>query len=260
MEKNRLTIEELSVTIQEKEILKNISLTSASSEITMILGTNGVGKTTLFRTIMGMVKPIRGRIYLGEHDVLEWKPKERARKVAYCMQNTGNEIEAFVMDFVLSGLTPYLGIFEHSKKEHELLAKDALAQFGIEELEKRNLIELSGGERQRVYLARTFVQDTEVLLLDEPTSYLDFKTQALFLEAFIEYVKGKEKIALMTVQDPNLALRCADNVVCLNNSEVEIILHPKEGDFRKKAEPCFQKIYGERVILLYDGQYYLKWR
>lgn len=260
LKENLLEVKELTVDIQGKEILKEIGFDAKSSEITMILGVNGVGKTTLFRAMAGIIKTKSGSVLLDNEDVLLKKPKERAKKIAYCMQNTGVETDANVREFVLTGITPYLGLFEYEVSKYIPKAERALEQFDILHLADRHMAEISGGERQRVYLARSFVQDAKVLLLDEPTTYLDFRAQELFLNSFVPYVKKEEKIAVLTVQSPNVALRFADKIVCLKDGKVEGILKPKELNFREQGEGCLKRLYGEQVTLFYDGQYYIRWR
>ncbi|MEG1847163.1 MAG: ABC transporter ATP-binding protein [Lachnospiraceae bacterium] len=259
MEPSKLVIDNVATHIKGTKVLTQISFLAASSEVTVILGVNGVGKTTLFRSIAGILPIDSGSVRLDDVDILALSTKERAKLIAYGVQNTGGDVEASVIEFVMSGVTPYLHLFEYGNAQHYKQAEEALEQFDISHLSRRSLQSISGGERQRVYLARSYVQNTKVMLLDEPTTYLDFKAQNLFLDSFTKFVKEKNKIAILSMQDPNLALKYADRIVCLSKGTILDVLMPHKEHFRAEGERCFKALYGAHAGLFFDGDYYVKW-
>lgn len=239
-----LMLKNVTVTLGQKKIIENISFGCKSGEVVALLGLNGAGKTTLIKTIAGLIPASNGEISINGSSMHATSLKEKAKRIAYVPQQMSTPFDYEVEDFVLMGVTPYLGVFEMPKATHREQVKKALESLQISHLRKKRLFHLSGGEKQMVYLARAMVQEAGVMVLDEPTAYLDFKRQHAFLGYLRNFVKENDKLAVLSVHDPNLALQYADQIIILHEKGVLI-------DLRKgKDEDKLQKA----LDILYDGK------
>ena len=199
----------------EKLILHDISLDFPPGTVTAILGPNGSGKSTLLKAAAGLL-PIASGAVLAE--------EPRARHVAYLPQSR-RVPEMTVRQLVLQGRYPWLGWpRRYGEKDHEL-ARRAMERLGVAGLADRPLAELSGGTRQKCYLAMTLAQDTEVLLLDEPTSFLDPAHQ-LRLMALCRSVAAGGKAVAVVLHDLPLALRFADRVAVMDAGRLLMVDSP----------------------------------
>jgi iron complex transport system ATP-binding protein len=213
-----LEISSLSFNYGSNRILSDISFIVRRGEICALFGPNGAGKTTLFRCLTKIlpVKP-PAEITIDGLDISGMTTRELASHVAYVPQEQKNAT-AFpftVKEMVLMGRTPHLaGVYGPSKKDIDMTL-GALELAGITDLANRSYCELSGGQRQLVLLARAFAQDTSVLLLDEPTSNLDFKNQLMIWE-IIKSTIERGKIVVICCHDPNYVLWYCDKAVVMD--------------------------------------------
>ena len=163
------------------EIIKNINMDFEEGSITSIIGKNGCGKTTLLRTASNLLKPFRGEITIGGQDISRIPNKELAKKVSFLPQlRTVPNIT--VHNLVMHGRYPYLGFSRTPQKRDKEIVKKAIEHMELDNLINKNVHELSGGQRQKVYLAMILAQDTDIIFLDEPTTYLDINHQLEILE------------------------------------------------------------------------------
>lgn len=241
-----ITVKEMQVSIGKKIIIRNINLECDKGQIVALLGLNGAGKTTLIKSIAGLIRPDKGTVLVHEEEINKLSIKERAKYVTYVPQQLSTSLDYTVEDFVLMGVTPYLGAFESPKKVHKEKVSQALKDLELSHLRGKGLTTLSGGEKQMVYLARAIVQQAKVMVLDEPTAYLDFKRQHTFLGQLSEFVRKSEKTVLLSVHDPNLALQYADKIVIVYNETTLMSLE-------KSGEGWGEKMQ-EALDLLYDGK------
>lgn len=188
-----------------REIFHGLDLDIYRGELLSILGPNGCGKSTLLRCIAGALNLSEGTVRLEEIDISSLKPTARARRIAILFQQHTPSFPFRVSDVVSMGRAPYLGLFGVPSAADAALVEEALRRVDMLHVRERPYTELSGGERQLVLLARTLVQQPDVILLDEPTSHLDFRNQALCLK-MIGSLAEQGVTLIMTTHDPNHAL------------------------------------------------------
>lgn len=170
-----LQIKDISFRYGTNLILDKISFEQKTGRILALLGPNGTGKTTLLKSLSGILQPFEGSSLLDGEDILKMSVKKKSRLIAYVPQNTTTVFPVKVFDAVMMGRKPFQGF--HTTKKDEEIVLEILELFELTKLAFKNTNELSGGERQRVFLARALCQQPRLLLLDEPTSSMDLKNQ-----------------------------------------------------------------------------------
>lgn len=238
-----LTVDGVSFAYRGSPVLEDVAFSLASGEIAALLGPNGTGKTTLLRTINGILKPKRGVVFMEDRDTRSCPPGERAKFFGYVPQR-GEQGRLTVFDAVLLGRRPHLG-WTVDKKDLEKV-ESALSALSLEKFALRYLDELSGGEFQKVLLARALAQEPRVLLLDEPTSSLDLKNQLDMLTTLRSVVRGSDVAALISLHDLNTALRFADRLLFLKNGVIRGTFLPGE-----VPEDVIAEVYGVSVHILH---------
>ena len=188
-----------------------VSLAVAPGEVVCLLGPNGGGKTTLFKTLLGLLPVQGGSISLGNEDLADLPRAEVARRVAYVPQAADGYFPFSVREVVLMGRAAHLGVFSGPTLEDRQHAENAIARVGIAHLADAEFTRISGGERQLVLLARALAQAAPIIVLDEPTANLDFGNQ-LRLLAEIRRLAGDGVGILWATHAPDHALACADRV------------------------------------------------
>jgi iron complex transport system ATP-binding protein len=197
-------------------VLDGVSLTVEPGALCVLLGPNGCGKTSTLRCIAGVLTPDAGVVRLDGDTLQDLGLRESARRRAFVSQEQPAELELTVMEAVLIGRTPYKRRLDGDVAEDFVLARRALADHEIAELEQRTLPTLSGGERQRTFLARADVQQPRAVILDEPTNHLDLRHQHLLLSR----LQAGEMTCVISLHDPQLAATYADQVVVLDHGRV----------------------------------------
>lgn len=197
-----------------RAVLEGVTFDLAEGQVLVLLGPNGVGKTTLFKTLLGFLAPLAGAVSIQGRDTASWTRKEFARAVAYIPQLHTPSFSFSVHDVVLMGRTPHLSGLSAPSANDEDIADDAIERMGIAHLARRDYASLSGGERQMVLIARALAQRPRIMVMDEPCASLDFGNQARLLEQALDL--ADEGIALvMTTHDPNHAFLLDGDVLCL---------------------------------------------
>lgn len=210
-------IQNLSSGYPNHPVLQNISLTFPKGSVTVIAGPNGCGKSTLLKALAGIL-PSSGSLTLSREDLGQLTPREMARRIAYLPQNrTVPEITA--RRLVLHGRFPYLSYPRRYRREDEDIADAAMKRLGIEDLAQRSLVSLSGGQRQKVYIAMALAQDTPVVLLDEPNTYLDIAHQIRMME-LARLLAEEGKAVVLVLHDLTMALEWADRLVVMGEGTV----------------------------------------
>lgn len=209
-----LTLQNVSCGYHGKAILQSLNLTIKKGEIVCLLGANVVGKTTLYRTLMQILPPIAGTMLLDGQDMQELSRASLAKRLAYVPQSHKEVHPYSVIDVVTMGRTAHLSLFRSPSKAEEEHAWNALCTFKIQHLGHRMFSEISGGERQLVYIARAMAQNTDILLMDEPTANLDLGRRALILET-IHTISHMGKSVIYSTHSPADAFTCCDTVVSL---------------------------------------------
>lgn len=206
---NAVEVRNVSYRRNGKEILKEINLTVKEKDFLSIIGPNGAGKTTLLRIIAGILEDYEGEVRIfGEH------PKKARKFIGYVPQETNFDLSFPMTVFRAVILARYPGIFRAFRREDFEKALRTLEMLGIENLKDRKINELSGGELQRVLLARALVRDPKILLLDEPTSHIDFEAEKSFYDLLAEL--NREITIILVTHDINVVSRYTKSVACLN--------------------------------------------
>ena len=215
-----LAVENLSFSYREKPILRDIAFKVESGVMHGLLGPNASGKTTLLKLLNGLLKPGQGRVLARGREVGRLSRKEIAGLMAVVPQQTAVVFAFSVLQMVTMARAAKLGMMGVPSPKDYQAAQNALKELGVDHLAGRSFNELSGGERQMVLLARALFQDPLILLLDEPTSHLDFKNQFLIMDVIRAVTRRKQLATLITLHDPNLAARYCDRMILLKQGRV----------------------------------------
>ncbi len=189
-----------------------------AGRILAVLGANGAGKTTLFRTLLGAIAPVSGSVHWDGAAVGALAPAELARCAAWVPQSPGAGFDFSVFDYVLLGRLGRAGVLSAPGQADRDIARDAIADLGIDALRARRLSQLSGGERQLAAIARALAQQAKVLVLDEPTASLDLSNQARVLDR-LALLAASGPAILFSTHEPNHALQVADDVLLLRRGD-----------------------------------------
>lgn len=241
-----LKLEKLTAGYDGCPVISDINASFEKGSITTIIGANGSGKSTLLKAAMGLCTLMDGEFFLDGKNQKTMDTKEFARKVSYLPQShTASSISAGRM--VLHGRFPYLSYPRHySKKDYEL-CNLAMERLGILSLKEKRMEELSGGERQKVYLAMALAGETEVFLLDEPTTYLDIHYQ-LELLYLMQELRTQGKTVVMVLHDLNYAMQISDKIIVMQKGKVLAEGTPKQ----IASGGVIEKAFGVHSKRLYD--------
>ncbi|MBB4200998.1 iron ABC transporter ATP-binding protein [Rhodoblastus sphagnicola] len=201
-----------------RTVLANVDLSIPRGKLFCLLGPNGVGKTTLFKTMLRLLPLQRGVIRIGGEDVARWSDARFAKTVAYVPQAHTPPFPFSVIDVVSIGRAAHLGPFAAPGASDLAVARQALETLAIGHLAERPYTEISGGERQLALIARALAQQPEILVMDEPTASLDFGHQIRVLDHVCELTRRSKLTVVMTSHDPNQALRHAQSVATLGRN------------------------------------------
>lgn len=206
----------LSFSYGRTPILKNISFEAQQGEIIALLGPNGVGKSTLFRCLLGFLAPSEGEILVSGIPIQDYSHRDLAREIAYIPQSYSPAFNYTVYDTVLMGVTGQLGTLESPTAQQREHVAQTLRELGIEKLAQRGSRKISGGERQLMLIARALVQDANVLLMDEPTANLDYGNAFRVMENAAQ-LAGRGYTVIFSTHDPNQAFQFASRALALKD-------------------------------------------
>lgn len=187
-------------------VLKDVSFELAAGEVLMVLGANGCGKSTLMRLLLGQARPEAGRIRLLGRDVSAMSPRDLARRAAMVFQDHSAPFPFTVEDVVAMGRTPHLGPLGNPSREDRAICAEALDAVGLSHLVAEAYTRLSGGERQMVLIARALAQGTELVMMDEPTSHLDYRNSTMVITMAHRLAAQQGKAVIMITHSPDQAL------------------------------------------------------
>ena len=227
----------------KKPVIENVSFELEPGCLMGILGANGSGKTTLLKSLCGIL-PHKGECILKGNKLEELSVKELAKLCSYIPQRSGISIDISVLDVVLMGFNPQLGILQHPNCQMKDAAVQALEKVGLKGKEHVNYQHLSEGQKQLCILARTLVAESKLLLLDEPESALDFRFRHRVLELLDKWIADKQTSAVVTLHDPMLALNYCHKLLILSEGKVLGFIHPFS-DSLESMEKMLSHIYGE---------------
>lgn len=213
-----LELKEVYAAYGRQEILHGVGAKMNAGQITVLAGPNGCGKSTLLKTIAGMLKKTSGEIWVGKKSWDDFKTGELAREIAYLPQNR-KVPDISVRRMVLHGRFPYLNYPRHYSKKDLEMADWALQQVNMEAYAEKNMDQLSGGMQQKVYIAMALAQDTPIILMDEPTSFLDVVHQKKLME-IIRTLASQGKIVVLVLHDLSTALQVADQILLMKDGVI----------------------------------------
>lgn len=239
---NFFEVSQLSAGYRGRQVLEQVSFILPAGHILGILGANGSGKTTMLKAICGIL-PHGGTCRLEEKVLEQLTPRQLARQCSYIPQRSGIAIDISVLDVVLMGFNPQLGLLEHPTAAMREAARRAIEQVGLAGREEDNYLQLSEGQKQLCILARTLAADARLLLLDEPESALDFRYRYRTLQLLREWTRQGKRGTMAALHDPALALNCCDDLLVLSGGRVRAILRPG-ADPLEKMEQALSSVYG----------------
>ena len=216
-----LEFESVAVTLGGREVLRGVDLAIAPDSVVVLAGRNGAGKTTLLRVASRVLSPTAGRVTVAGRPVESLSRRELAQKLAVVPQDTPISFPFKVLEVVLMGRTPHLGVLGFESRADVALAREAMERVGIAEFADRSILELSGGERQLVLIARALTQQPRVLLLDEPTAHLDLAHRVAVLELVREFATDGRS-ALVVSHDLSLSARSCDRLALIAQGRVRV--------------------------------------
>lgn len=220
--KNNHTLEanNLVTGYDKKIILDGVSISIPKNKVSVIIGANACGKSTLLKTLVRLIKPKSGEILIDGKKVTSIASKELAKTLGLLPQSPVVPEGITVLDLVTRGRFPYQNFMKGLTKDDMNAVENALELMNITELRDRCVDELSGGQRQRVWIAMALAQDTDILFLDEPTTYLDLQYQVEILDLLTDLNKKKGTTIVMVLHELNLTARYADYVFAVKNGNI----------------------------------------
>lgn len=223
-----LAAEGLCLSYDRRQVVHELDLVVAAGQITVIVGANGCGKSTLLRGLGRLLKPAAGRVRLGGVDVWSMSPRRVAAVLGVLPQQPVAPEGISVADLVGRGRYPHQGLFRRWTSDDDRIVADALDATGTADLADRRIEELSGGQRQRVWIAMSLAQQPRIVLLDEPTTYLDVAHQLDVLDLIADLNHRASATVVMVLHDLNLAARYADHLVVMADGRILIEGHPAD--------------------------------
>ncbi|MFD3735136.1 ABC transporter ATP-binding protein [Streptomyces sp. NPDC058632] len=225
---NRLSAEDVTLAYDQRVIAEQLSVEVPDHSFTVIVGPNACGKSTLLRALSRMLKPDRGRVLLDGQVIQSMPAKKVARTLGLLPQSSIAPDGITVADLVGRGRYPHQGILRQWSAEDERVVQESMARTGIADLGERHVDELSGGQRQRVWIAMALAQETPLLLLDEPTTYLDIQHQIDVLDLCAELHEEQGRTLVAVLHDLNHAARYATHLIALRDGKIIAQGAPKE--------------------------------
>jgi len=237
----------LTIGYRDRVVGNHLDISLKAGEVLALLGPNGGGKTTLLKTLLGLLPPKGGEVRLGDRPLASYTLRERARRIAYVPQSHGATFGFMVETFVLMGRTAHGTLFSRPSTADRAIAARMLERFGIAHLADRPYTKISGGERQLALLARALAQEPKFVVLDEPTASLDFGNQGRVMRE-IRALGASGHGVLFTTHDPNHAMRAADRAFLLRQG-----VHMADGEVRTVLNRAqLEALYGEKLAFFQD--------
>ncbi|MFD4636944.1 ABC transporter ATP-binding protein [Lentzea sp. NPDC058436] len=216
----RLRAENLTLAYDERVVARDLGITIPDGSFTVIIGPNACGKSTLLKALARIINPTRGAVHLDGKAVSAYSTKHLAREVGLLPQTSIAPGSIIVADLIARGRYPHQRMLRQWSTEDEQAVLSAMKRTGVEELSDRFVDELSGGQRQRVWLAMVLAQQTPIVLLDEPTTFLDIAHQIEVLDLCADLHRKGDQTLVLVLHDINQACRYATNLVVMCRGEV----------------------------------------
>ena len=240
-----MEIKGLNFAYGKNTVIKNLSLEFKQNKITTILGSNGCGKTTLFKLCTRELKPRLGKINIYGENIENIKRKEFAKKVAIVHQQNKINSDITVKELVSYGRNPHIPFMKGLQKEDYDEIEKAIKLCSLEDIQDKKVIHLSGGQLQRAWIAMSIAQKTQILFLDEPTTYLDIKYQIEILNLIKQLNKELSTTIIMILHDINQSIEYSDEIIGLYKGQIEFQGSPDEIITKENIS----KIYGTPFVI-----------
>ncbi|MFD0672089.1 ABC transporter ATP-binding protein [Cohnella sp. GCM10027633] len=248
---NALDARCLSVGYGQEPIFEDLSLSIDKGKITALIGPNGCGKSTLLRTMARLLKPNGGEVLLDGHSIARLPTKEVAKRLALLPQGPSAPDGLTVLQLVKQGRYPYQSWLRQWSWEDERAVRSALETTGLADLAEKPVDALSGGQRQRAWIAMVLAQGTDMILLDEPTTYLDLTHQIEALDLLYALNEREGRTIVMVLHDINLACRYAHRIVAVRDRQVWAEGAPED----VVTESMIEAVFGLRAKIVRDPLY-----
>lgn len=219
-QKPAIDISQLLVGYDKNIIIPNLNLSIPEHQITIIIGPNGCGKSTLLKTIGQVLRPQRGSIHINGISIRDQSPKELAKRMAVLPQTPQCPDGLTVRELVSYGRYPHLSLMSGLKKEDHEVVNQAMEQIGVKDFAEHFVSQLSGGQRQRAWIALALAQRTDILILDEPTTYLDLANQVEILNLLQSLKNTRSVTVLIVMHELNNAMKYADHLIGMRSGHV----------------------------------------
>lgn len=244
MQQDTVQIQDLSIGYRDKKGVKTVAhhLTSTidNGELTCLIGANGVGKSTLLKTIAGFQPPLSGKIRINGKNIFSYNYQERSRLIGVVLTEKVEVRDMTAQELIGMGRNPYTGFWGKLSKEDQIKVDDAIRLVQIEDLAARTIDTLSDGERQKVMIAKVIAQQTPIILLDEPTAFLDFPHKVEIMQLLSSLSKRLNKTVFLSTHDLELALQIADKLWVMDKKKGLITGRPEELAHNGTIENLFQ--------------------
>jgi iron complex transport system ATP-binding protein len=248
-----LSVEDLSYGYLGHAVGQHVNFAVAAGEVLCVLGRNGEGKSTLFKTILGLLPPLAGAVRVDGEPISRWNSRRRALTFGYVPQSGAGAFPFTVREIVLMGRTAHRGAFTAPSTADRQAAARAINTLGIEHLAEREWVRVSGGERQLALVARALAQDPRILILDEPTASLDFGNQLRVLDAVRSLAETRALTVPLSTHHPEQAFACADKVAVLAGGELLRLGTPADVITAETLHTCYS--IDVAVLPVADGRY-----
>ena len=215
-----IELRDLSVGYGTKAVLSNINQTLCAGQMVCLLGANGVGKSTLLRTLAGFLPPLSGNVLLEGRDLLSLSISERSQVVSVVLTERFDVQYMKVIDLVGMGRSPYTGFFGTLTGKDRAIVSEAIEMVGIGDLAQRTIDTLSDGERQKAMIAKALAQQTPIILLDEPTAFLDCHAKVSTLRLMLRLAHETNKTILLSTHDVEMAIQLSDTLLIVQDGKI----------------------------------------
>lgn len=202
----------------DRVVEENISFSLNSGELICLIGPNGAGKSTLMKTLSGFLPPLSGEIVIGDRDLSSFSNIEMAKTVGVVLTERVNAENMTVEELVGLGRSPYADFWGALSAADKRIVDESLKLVGISDLACRNVVSLSDGERQKAMIAKAIAQETSIIILDEPTAFLDYPSKAEIMKLLKSLAAVKEKTVFLSTHDLEIALQIADKLVLMDKT------------------------------------------